>query len=136
MVIEKATSDFKLLKHESESPAELLVGLIKMKKEGVNEISKEFLSDFYSDKELGLKEYMEMKSKEVWIEILKDFKGLQEKGLIRKNLNIEFFLYFANRVNDLIEDPYLLSLFPNPEDLVMELTNLFAFGMTPIETKL
>jgi len=105
--------------------------MIKMKKDGIHDISKEFLSDFYADKSLGLSEYIGLKTQEVWNEIITGYKELQVKGLIRKDLNIEFVLYYASKINDLLDDPYLLSLFPTAEDLIIEFTNLFTYGMTP-----
>jgi hypothetical protein len=97
----------------------------------VHDISKEFLADFYTDSELGLKEYIGELSQKIRTEMMNDFKDLQQKGLIRKDLKIEFFMYLANKINEYLEDPYLLSLYPGPEDLVMEFTRFFAYGMSP-----
>ncbi|HKK81807.1 MAG TPA: TetR/AcrR family transcriptional regulator, partial [Prolixibacteraceae bacterium] len=48
-VIGSASGQFKKLKNEAESAPELMEGMLKMKKEGVHDISKEFLADFYTD---------------------------------------------------------------------------------------
>lgn len=130
-VVENANKDFKALIQTATTTAELMEGMIKMKKDGIHDISKEFLSDFYADKSLGLSEYIGLKTQEVWNEIITGYKELQVKGLIRKDLNIEFVLYYASKINDLLDDPYLLSLFPTAEDLIIEFTNLFTYGMTP-----
>jgi AcrR family transcriptional regulator len=123
--------EFKFLIENAATTAELLEGMLKMKKEGVHEISKEFLADFYADITLGLKEYINQKTQEVWAETLSSFKRLQEREIIRKDMNLEFFLYLSQKISSLIEDPYLVSLFPTGEDLIMEITNLFTYGMTP-----
>jgi AcrR family transcriptional regulator len=130
-VMGKAVDDFNTLKNSATSSADLIEGMLKMKKEGIHEISKEFLSDFYSDTDLGLAEYLQAKSGQLMINMLADFKELQERGLIRSDLNISFYLYMANKLSAFMDDPYLLSLYANPEDLVMEFTNLFAYGMSP-----
>jgi AcrR family transcriptional regulator len=130
-VIGGASEQFKKLKNEAQSASELMEGMLRMKKEGVHDISKEFLADFYTDSELGLKEYIGELSQKIRTEMMNDFKDLQQKGLIRKDLKIEFFMYLANKINEYLEDPYLLSLYPGPEDLVMEFTRFFAYGMSP-----
>lgn len=130
-VVGSASVQFKKLKDEVQSASELMEGMLHMKKEGIHDISPEFLADFYTDKELGLKEYIGQLTQKVWVEMMEDFKELQQKGLIRKDLKIEFFMYLAHKINDYLEDPYLLSLYPEPEDLVMEFTRFFAYGMSP-----
>lgn len=130
-VVETATVDFRTLIENVTSTANLLEGMLNMKKDGVHDISKEFLADFYADSTLGLKEHIAMKSQEIIVEMISDMKKLQHRGLIRKDLNIEFFLYFSKQMNTLMEDPYLLSLFPTSEGLIMEITNFFTYGMAP-----
>lgn len=134
-VVKESTEGFKDLKEKATSASDLMEGMLKMKKDGINEISKEFLSDFYSDKELGLGEYVALKTIQVQSEMISDFKQLQEKGLLRKDMSIEFVLYISGKMSGFVEDPYLLSLFPNPEDLVMEFTNFVAYGMSPRNNK-
>lgn len=134
-VIRQAIDDFRVLQEQASSPVALIEGMLKMKKTGVHEISKDFLADFYADSELGLRAYMEAKTMEVFTTMLADFKSLQARGLIRQDLNLEFYLYLANKMNGYMEDPYLLSLFPNPEDMIMEFTNLFAYGLSPKSEK-
>lgn len=135
-VVDKAIADFTALKNNATSSVELIESMLKMKKEGIHDISKEFLADFYADKDLGLAEYLQLKTGQVMVSMLADFKELQDRGLIRRDLNISFYLYVANKLSTYMDDPYLLSLFANPEDLIMEFTNLFAYGMSPnINTK-
>lgn len=130
-VIGNASTQFKKLKNEAQSASELMEGMLNMKKEGIHDISPEFLADFYADKELGLKEYIGQLTQKVWVEMMNDFKDLQQGGLIRKDLKIEFFMYLVQKINNYLEDPYLLSLYPDTEDLVMEFTRFFAYGMSP-----
>ena len=130
-IVENSMKDLKYLVENAVSTHELLGALIKAKKEGVHEISKEFVSDFYTDNSLGLREYILLRINEVTNETIVSLKHLQKRGLIRSDLNIPFFLHFAKKMDGFMDDPYLLSLFPNPEDLVMEITNLLTYGMAP-----
>jgi AcrR family transcriptional regulator len=130
-IVVDSMNEFNLLIEHSSSISELFGRLLEMKKNSIHEISKEFLADFYADNSLGLKEYIRLKGIEVGDETKSGLKKLQERGLIRKDMNIEFFIYFSKQMNTLMEDPYLLSLFPSADALIMEITNLFTYGMTP-----
>lgn len=130
-VIGKSITQFKIHLDESTNASELLSKMLQMKRDGTHDISKEFIADFYTNPELGLKDYINEKTQQVWLEMVGDFKLAQERGLFRKDLNIEFFLYFTRKFSDYLDDPYMNQLFPNPQDLVMELTRMSAYGISP-----
>lgn len=130
-VVDDSVSKFKTVLHETTSASELIGQMLQMKKEGIHEISKEFVTDFYTNPELGLKDYIDEKTRTVWAEMIGDFKLAQERGILRKDLNIEFFVYFTRKFSDLLNDPYLTKIYPNPQDLIMELTRFSAYGISP-----
>jgi AcrR family transcriptional regulator len=130
-VVDDSVSTFKTVLHETTSASELIGQMLQMKKEGIHEISKEFITDFYANPELGLKDYIDEKTRTVWAEMIGDFKLAQERGILRKDLNIEFFVYFTQKFSDLLNDPYLNKIYPNPQDLIMELTRFSAYGISP-----
>lgn len=130
-VVDDSVSTFKTVLHETTSASELIGQMLQMKKEGIHEISKEFITDFYTNPELGLKDYIEEKTRTVWAEMIGDFKLAQERGILRKDLNIEFLVYFTRKFSDLLNDPYLNKIYPNPQDLIMELTRFSAYGISP-----
>ena len=130
-VVDVGISQFKLVLEEATDASVLMRQMLQMKKEGINDISKEFVSDFYSNPELGLKDYIDEKTRLVMAEIINDFKVARERGLLRKDLNLEFLLYLSQKFIDMLEDPVLLLLFPNPQDLIMELTRFSTYGISP-----
>ena len=65
-------------------------------------------------------------------EVLNGFKAARENGDIRRNLKPEFILYFLNHMTEMAKDENLLRLYRSPNELVMELTNFFFYGiLTP-----
>lgn len=130
-VVDKSVKQFKIHLDEAKTASEFLANMLQMKRDGIHDISKEFVADFYANPELGLKDYINEKTQQVWLEMVGDFKLAQERGLFRKDLNIEFFLYFTRKFSDYLDDPYMNQLFPNPQDLVMELTRMSAYGISP-----
>jgi len=115
------------------SPSEKFQQIITMKMEGTNEISRDFLMDFYSSTEVGLKEYIEKATRDSWIEVVAGFRYGQEKGWIRKDFNPEFLFYISQKLIPMCTDENLLKLYDKPQDLIMEFANFFTYGITPHE---
>jgi AcrR family transcriptional regulator len=116
---------------EDSTPEEKMRKMLSLKLEGTNNISQEFLQDFYNNPELELKDYIAEKSKSALAEIIDIYRDGQKNGWIRKDLNIEFLVYFIQKATPLITDEELLKSYNSPQDLVMDLTNLLVYGILP-----
>jgi len=130
-VIEEGLQSFRRILCEKSSVPDKMRKLLQLKFEGSHNISKEFLADFYGNPELDLKPYIEKKTHETWDAMLNDWKIAQQNGVFRKDLNLEFLFFVIQKQADLIHDPYLQSLFPTTEDLIMEFANLSIYGIAP-----
>lgn len=133
MVANESMRKFSELINDDSSASEKMKKLIEMKLEGVHDISKEFLIDFYSNPELGLSLYIEKRTKEMWFGILEDFRNAQKKGIFRKDFKPEILLLLSGKMIEMINDENVLKLYNKPEDLVMEITNLITYGISPKE---
>lgn len=122
---------FKDVLNEESTSSEKIRKIMLMKMDGTHNISNEFLQDFYNDRELGLKEYIEEKTRQSWNEILDDFKQAQEKGWFRSDMKPEFLFYFSQKMGELLVDENLVKLYRTPQQLLLELTNFFAYGISP-----
>lgn len=128
---EMSMVQFREITRENSTPEEKMKKMLCLKLEGTNNISPEFLQDFYNNSELELKGYIEEKSKSTIVEIIDFYRKGQKNGWIRKDLNIEFLTYFILKTTPFITDEDLLKLYKSPQDLIMELTNLFVYGILP-----
>ena len=63
--------------------------------------------------------------------IMEDYIEAQKKGEIRKDIKPRFILYFINQIYEMIKDPQLESLYSDPQEMIMELTNFFFYGIMP-----
>lgn len=103
--------------------------LLQMKMEGAKDLSQEFIMDIYQNPALNLLPYMEelgKKSLALTIEFLLDS---QKKGFIRKGIKIDFILYYFNQMMAMTTDKDLLSKYEKPQDLIMEATEFFFYGI-------
>ena len=104
--------------------------IVRMKLDSTQDISREFLNDFYGNPELGLKQYIEEKTKQCWRHILQDFRDAQFRGVFRRDFNPEFLLMLSQKFAEMVTDDKLLQLYNSPQDLVMELTNFVTYGIS------
>jgi AcrR family transcriptional regulator len=129
----RGVADFKAIMTENAAPAEKIKKIMLLKLNGTNDISHEFLMDFYNNPELGLKDHIEETTRRIWTEILEDFKRAQADGTFRKDFKPEFLLYLSQKIADMMNDEKIASLFNNPQDMIMELTSFFVYGISPHE---
>jgi AcrR family transcriptional regulator len=105
--------------------------LVELEYENVIGISQEFIKDIYQKDNNKLIDILERFRNDVVNDMMFEFKQAQEKGEIRENLNLDFMLIMLNDINDKILDEKLNKIFPKKEDLVMQLTHFFFYGILP-----
>lgn len=121
---------------EQEIPfAEKVKLLVLMKHQSTNNISDELIRDIYRKDESGLQKLFEESGDRMMARLMEDFGEAQKKGWIRSDLNLNFMFYFLNHLSTLMVDKNFLSLFSNSHDAIMELTNLFFYGIMPANTE-
>lgn len=93
------------------------------------EISVEFINDIYKMPELGLQSQIEKYGNES-LEIFVNFlSNSQKTGLIRKDIKIEFILFYFNQMSKIFDDENLVSNYKHPQDLIMESMNFLFYGL-------
>lgn len=128
--VSKGMTIYKAILEEDATPAEKMKKMLLLKLEGTNNISQEFLVDFYRSPELGL-DFIEGKVKELMLMALEDSKKAQEKGIFRNDIKPEFLLYISNKITEMMTDEKLLKLYNTPQELIIELSNFFVYGVSP-----
>ena len=130
-IFDESLLKIRKLSGEHESPEKTFRKILQLKSEGTRGIGEEFIKDLYSNSEGGLKPYLEEKSKSLFTEFVQVYEKGKVDGWIRKDLNIPFFFRYAQKSMDVIKDGELLTYFNSPQELVMEVTRLFLYGITP-----
>lgn len=127
--VETAMNDFRVLMRSDKSGVEKVRLMLQLKAHSAKNISREFLQDFYQHNDTGLREFVEKLSSDVWNDTLSLLTENQQKGVFRKDLNLQFFLSVSQKFMDLAYDEQLISIAGGPEQLLLELTNLLAYGL-------
>jgi AcrR family transcriptional regulator len=129
MVIDKSIADFHELLNNDLPTSEKIRSMLLMKFEGTNDISKEFLMDFYSNPELEVSAYIQRRTTEVWAKIIEDFRKGQHEGWLRRDFKPEIILIMSRKLMELVSDDNVLKLYNSPQELIMEIANFFTFGI-------
>lgn len=130
-VFEESLARIRRLGDDHESADKTLKKILQMKSEGIHGISKEFIKDLYAKPEGGMGTYIAEKSNEIFSEIIQLYERGKDDGWVRKDLNIPFMIYFTQKTVELISQDDFLNYFDTSEELVMEITNFFVYGITP-----
>lgn len=135
VIIEKITSEamekYKAIMAQDIPFNEKISRSIKLKMEQTSEMSHEFFDDYLLHAEPELKEFLNEKVQESLALIYNDYIEAQQRGDIRKDLKPEFIIYFLNKMMEMVQDEHLESQYPRPQDLIMEVTNFFFYGIMP-----
>jgi AcrR family transcriptional regulator len=107
---------------------------IDMKLEQARDVSLEYFRDVTQISDPEIAEFVAEKRQEAFQEIFRDYTEAQEKGNIREDLKPEFILYFFNHIIEMIADERLVQLYGSPDELIMELTKFFFYGILPRQT--
>ncbi|HLF34751.1 MAG TPA: TetR/AcrR family transcriptional regulator [Cyclobacteriaceae bacterium] len=132
-VIQEGLLKFKEILTSDIPPSEKIKKIILLKLEGTNDISKEFMEDFYTDSDSELARFVSTKTLEAWNVVMADIRLAQEKGIFRKDIKPEFMFYFLNNLKPLYTDENLLKLYSSPQELVMEMVNFCMYGISPVK---
>jgi AcrR family transcriptional regulator len=132
-IFDESLLKIRKLSDEHESPEKTFRKILQLKSEGTRGIGEEFIKDLYTNPEIGLKTYMEEKTNMMFTEIINVYEKGKVDGWIRQDLNIPFFFSYIRKSMELITNDEFLTFFDTPQELIMELTKLFLYGITPHE---
>ncbi len=122
---------YRLIMAQPRPFSEKVRDLIKLKDEETRLMSREFFVDLWKNAEPELRETMKLMQQQSQQEALQDLKAVQEKGEIRRNIKPEFILYLLDKINQMAQDEALQNLYGSLNELTMELTNFFFYGIMP-----
>ncbi len=130
-VFDESLTKIRNLGKEHETADKTLKKILQLKSEGAHGISKEFIKDLYANPDADMKIYVEKKSTEVFTEVINLYEKGKKDGWVRKDLNIPFLILFTQKCIEIISGDEMLNQFGSSEEMVLEVTNLFVYGISP-----
>jgi AcrR family transcriptional regulator len=104
---------------------------IRMKFEGTDQMSQEFLEDYLPHAEPEMLDFVHKRATETFERIVRDYAEAQEKGDIRKDIKIGFIMWYLNKMIEMLSDEELEKMYDNPQEMIMEMVNFFFYGIMP-----
>ncbi len=104
---------------------------IRLKMYYANLLSKDFVEDILKNGGPAVIQLLQEQTVVAMKMFYEDYQVAQQKGLIRRDLNLRFILYFINHLNEIIQDPEFKVIYSNPGEMVLELINFFFYGIMP-----
>jgi AcrR family transcriptional regulator len=114
---------------------EKVIKTLDLKMEQTMDMSNEFFNDYVRHADSEMIALLQQKRNEMMSSILNDYIEAQKMGDIRKDIKPEFILYFLNQIVEMIKDEQLEKMYDHPQDMIMEFTNFFFYGVLPRDGK-
>ena len=134
-IMDKAMLQYREIMDSDIPFAEKVLKTIIMKQENTQDISNEFFDDYVRHADEDMMALLHQKQREMMAVVLSDYATAQKKGEIRKDIKPEFILYILNKMQELTKDEHLEKMYQNPQDIIMEFTNFFFYGIMPRDGK-
>ncbi|HLW07793.1 MAG TPA: TetR/AcrR family transcriptional regulator [Marinilabiliaceae bacterium] len=103
--------------------------VIALEQKAGENMEEEFFNDILNSEYPDLQKLIIESTKNYHSEIVEDLIEAQQRGEIRKNIKPEFLLYQLKDISEKVMDENLSKLYPSKQDLIMELTNYFFYGI-------
>jgi AcrR family transcriptional regulator len=132
-VVEAGENRFREIIQSNGSPAAKVKEILLMKLESTNDISPEFMQDFYTGSNPELSAFVEERTRQAWDLLKNDYIKAQEKGIFRTDFNPELFIKVQYKLAELMEDESVTSMYSSRQELIMEFANLMIYGIIPHE---
>lgn len=130
-ITDKANKKYRQIMDSDIPFSEKVKKSINLKLESTKDMSTEFYNDYVRQANPEMIALMQEQRNKVVGSILNDYSTAQKKGDIRKDIKPEFILYFLNHMMEMIKDEKLESIYNNPQEVIMEFTNFFFYGILP-----
>lgn len=104
--------------------------LIDIKIQAARSMSNEFMQDLLQLYQNELSAFYHQRMQQSIDMTMRFLSDARKKGDIRRDMNLKFALYFLNHMVEMVQDSRLLNLYGSAEELIIELTHFFFYGIS------
>jgi AcrR family transcriptional regulator len=128
-ILNEAMEDYRALMARDISFAAKMEEMVRLKFEGVSDVSEELVNDIYLHADPDIKAVYETEAAKIMQEVVGTFVQAQEKGWIRRDIQPGFILYMLGAMREQYFDENLLKMYPTPAHLAVEMVKFFFYGL-------
>lgn len=128
-ITEEGIKNYKNIINSDISYDQKVKKMIQAKMTNSTDISQELFLDLYKYGDKEFYNTIEAIKNRIFNIYLDDFRIAQKSGDIRSDIKPEFILFFLNRITEMMTDTELVSMYPDPQHLIAEITNIFFYGI-------
>jgi len=112
---------------------EKVKALVSLKAEQSEIASHEFFHDLHRHASPEIARLMERIHRDGIRLMEKDLIRAQKQGQFRTGIHPKFLMYLMDKMIEMSHDEVLIGMYASPQDMIMELTNFYFYGILPAE---
>lgn len=103
--------------------------VIDLEQSASENMSEEFIKDIYNNEFTELQKLITSERDKYHAEIVNDMIKAQKRSEIRQDIKPEFILYLLEDIGNKVMDEKISKLYNSKQELIMEVTNYFFYGI-------
>lgn len=103
--------------------------IVRLKFENTNAVSEEFAKDIYINGAPEIKALYQELATKIMLEVMADYQEAQAQGWIRADIKPGFIMYMMEAMRDQYFDDKLRAMYPNLNELAVELNHFLYYGL-------
>ena len=135
-VIDDISSDtirkFKMVIEGEGSFAEKMEQSLELKYQFSKTITMEFVADFFDPGATDILEYWQKMMLESMSLLMGFLKEGQRTGEMNPDLNLDYVMWYFQKLSEIIKSPEITRMFPNAEEMVKQISKTMIYGIMPI----
>lgn len=130
-VVDEGTVKFREILTDGDTISGKMQRIIRLKMEGTNDISREFVEDVYNDTGSEIQQFMIKLTTDTWMGVIEEFRDAQKRGIFRQDFKPEILLAMSRGITEMVANPQLNALYSSTQDMIVEIVSLMTYGIAP-----
>ena len=112
--------------------AEKMEQSLELKHQFSKTITMEFVTDFFDPGAAEILDYWQKMMQESMSILMEFLKEGQRTGEMNPDLNLDFVMWYFQKLSEIIRSPEISAMFSNPEEMVKQVSKTMIYGIMPI----
>lgn len=114
--------------------AEKMEQSLELKYQFSKTITMEFVADFFDPGATEILEYWQKMMQESMVILTEFFKEGQRTGEMNPNLNLDYVMWYFQKLSEMIQSSEIAGMFANAEEMVKQISQTMIYGIMPVKS--